>query len=48
MPDYKDNKLWRFLIHSLISEEFYLSLGYSTYDEELASDFVLEKFDKVA
>ena len=46
--DYKDNKLWRFLIHSPISEEFYLSLGYSTYgDEELGSDLVLEKFDKV-
>ena len=46
--DYKDNKPWQFLILSLIREEFYLSLGYSTYDdEELGSDLVLEKFDKV-
>jgi len=46
--DYKDNKPRQFLIHSLIREEFYLSLGYSTYDdEELGSNLVLEKFDKV-
>jgi hypothetical protein len=46
--DYKDNKPRQFLIHSLIHEEFYLSLGYSTYDdEELGSNLVLEKFDKV-
>jgi len=46
--DYKDNKPRQFLIHSLIREEFYLSLGYSTYDdEELGSNLVLEKFGKV-
>lgn len=46
--DYKDNKPRQFLMHSLIREEFYLSLGYSTYDdEELGSNLVLEKFDKV-
>ena len=46
--DYKDNKPRQLLIHSLIREEFYLSLGYSTYDdEELGSNLVLEKFDKV-
>lgn len=38
--DYKDNKPRQFLIHSLIREEFYLSLGYSTYDdEELGSNW---------
>lgn len=44
---YKDNKPWQFLTLSLIREEFYLSLGYSTYDDELGSDLVLEKFDNV-
>ena len=35
--NYKENKIWLLSIQNHISEEFYLSRAYNTYDEELAS-----------